>query len=439
MKSKTFKIVCILLLGVNICFAQKENYFIRARPVWASGGQVAKNMTLGLHSVVELKDLSMASFSITAASCYKLYINGEFIGFGPSLAAEKYFRVDQYDVLNKLKLGKNVLAIEVAGYNTDSYYIPNQPHFVQAELIVDGKVLAATLSQSNPAAFKLIASGQRIEEVEKFSFQRTFTEEYKLKPDYHNWMTDTNLVTKKNVDSRSHGRWKTNVEVDVLGVRPEETNKKELLPRGVKYPDYSIVAYSKKLDDNIFEFDKNRTGFIISKIKVKESAKVTLIFDEILLDKKVNIKRLGMNAYVKYSLEPGEYTLESFEPYTFKYLQAIVEEGECEITDIKIREYASSDVSQVKFITDNVNINKIFDAAQETHRQNALDIFTDCPSRERAGWLCDSYFAARVAHYFSGNTLVEKNFIENYLSDYDVRINSLMTIGTPYNSHTKAG
>jgi alpha-L-rhamnosidase len=415
MKSKILKIVCLLLLGVNICFANEENYFIKARPVWAFGGQVANNMTLGLHSVFELKDFSKATFSITAASCYKVYINGEFIGFGPSIAAEKYFRVDQYDVLNKLKLGKNVLAIEVVGYNTDSYYIPNQPHFVQAELIVDGEVLATTLTQSNPAAFKLITSGQRIGEVEKFSFQRTFTEEYKLTPDYQSWMTDTNLLIKKNVDLKSHGRWKQPVGVDILGVRPEETGKKELLPRGVKYPDYSIVDYSEKSDDNIYEFDKNRTGFIISKITVKESAKVTLIFDEILMDKKVNINRLGLNAYIKYNLAPGEYTLESFEPYTFKYLQAIVEEGKCEITDIKMREYASSDVSQVKFITDNANINKIFDAAQETHRQNALDIFTDCPSRERAGWLCDSYFAARVAHYFSGNTLVEKNFIENYL------------------------
>jgi len=39
----------------------------------------------------------------------------------------------------------------------------------------------------------------------------------------------------------------------------------------------------------------------------------------------------------------------------------------------------------------------------------------DCPSRERAGWLCDSYFMGRVAFNLSGNTLIETNFLENYL------------------------
>jgi alpha-L-rhamnosidase len=39
----------------------------------------------------------------------------------------------------------------------------------------------------------------------------------------------------------------------------------------------------------------------------------------------------------------------------------------------------------------------------------------DCPHRERAGWLCDSYFTARVAYDVSGNSSVERNFFENFL------------------------
>jgi alpha-L-rhamnosidase len=51
----------------------------------------------------------------------------------------------------------------------------------------------------------------------------------------------------------------------------------------------------------------------------------------------------------------------------------------------------------------------------ETFKQNALDVFMDCPQRERAGWLCDSYFTSRTAFYLSGNTLIETNFLENFL------------------------
>lgn len=59
----------------------------------------------------------------------------------------------------------------------------------------------------------------------------------------------------------------------------------------------------------------------------------------------------------------------------------------------------------------------IFEAALETYRQNAVDIFMDCPSRERAGWLCDSFFTARVEKLLTGKSLIEKSFLENFLHE----------------------
>ena len=55
-------------------------------------------------------------------------------------------------------------------------------------------------------------------------------------------------------------------------------------------------------------------------------------------------------------------------------------------------------------------------AAVNTFRQNATDIFMDCPSRERAGWLCDSFFTARSEWEFTGRVDVERSFLENFLS-----------------------
>ena len=43
------------------------------------------------------------------------------------------------------------------------------------------------------------------------------------------------------------------------------------------------------------------------------------------------------------------------------------------------------------------DLKKIFDAAVQTYRQNTFTIYMDCPSRERAGWLCDSLGGY---HYF---------------------------------------
>ena len=57
----------------------------------------------------------------------------------------------------------------------------------------------------------------------------------------------------------------------------------------------------------------------------------------------------------------------------------------------------------------------MFDAARETFLQNSSDLFMDCPTRERAGWLCDSFFTARAEWEFTGDNVIEKNFLENFL------------------------
>ena len=41
----------------------------------------------------------------------------------------------------------------------------------------------------------------------------------------------------------------------------------------------------------------------------------------------------------------------------------------------------------------------------------------DCPSRERAGWLCDSFFTAKTEYFLTKESLVEKSFLENFLHE----------------------
>ena len=66
------------------------------------------------------------------------------------------------------------------------------------------------------------------------------------------------------------------------------------------------------------------------------------------------------------------------------------------------------------FNCSNNKLNEIYKAARQSLRQNAVDVLTDCPSRERAGWLCDSYFSAIMEKDFTGHSAVARNFYENY-------------------------
>ena len=84
------------------------------------------------------------------------------------------------------------------------------------------------------------------------------------------------------------------------------------------------------------------------------------------------------------------------------------------MSGLYLREYVCPDASRAHFASSDERLNRLFAAGRETFRQNAVDIFMDCPSRERAGWLCDSYFTARVAQDLCGNTRIEQNFLENF-------------------------
>ncbi len=378
----------------------QDTFFRQAVPVWVSDRQTTKNLTVSFRANFGWDGKGDILFRIAAHADYRAYVNGIFLGHGPCVAGYGFYRVDEYQLKKLIKTGENIIAIEVAGYNVDNYYLMNQPSFLQAEITSGDKVLAITSTQlkksenPRPVLFEAAIFNQRVQDVPKYSFQRTYMEAYKLTPQYNAWMTDKQALFKK--------------------VALERTNNKQLIPRRVKYPDYSIRKYRESLPGGIYKFECNSTGFIGAEVQVTSPSKITFAWDEILTNGDVDIHRLSCNNSITYELQPGQYTLETFEPYTLQYLK-VETEGDCSVGNFYIRQYVNGDVSQAKFTCSDEKINSIFAAAVETYKQNALDIFMDCPSRERAGWLCDSYFTSRVAFDLSGNTLIEKNFLENFL------------------------
>ena len=365
--------------------------FLRARPVWAEGRETEKNLTLSFREVIETRGAKSALIRIAASTDYRLRVNGEFVGHGPCVAAHGFYRVDCYDLKPYLHRGRNVVALEVAGYNEPSYYLLDQPSFLQAEVEIDGECIAATGSE-----FTAYELGQRKADVPRFSIQRPFTEHYVIGPSFDDWAQKAD--------------WQAGEAVE-LSVQPE----KSLLPRRVAYPDYRVhdaVAQG----GGIYKFECNSSGFLGLYVKVDEPARLRVSFDELLgEDGHVHLERLGCRAYVIYDLQAGEYVLESFEPYTMQFAEVTVESGACEVKRIYMRDYCNADVHRGTFSSDNAELDRLFETARETHRQSSLDIFMDTPSRERAGWLCDSYFSARVAFDLAGHAKMEKNFIENFL------------------------
>ena len=150
----------VLLVGAKGWSAEGEPSFARAVPTWPVGAASNMNEFVRFETTFERTGAAMPVLRIAGSSVYRIRLNGEFLGYGPARAAKGWFRVDEWPLASARK-GENHLEIEVSAYNCSNFYIPKWPGFLQAEVVVDNTVLAAT-----PSDFKVFDTG-RIQTVSK--------------------------------------------------------------------------------------------------------------------------------------------------------------------------------------------------------------------------------------------------------------------------------
>ena len=439
--------------------------FVSAQPIWPVGLENECNITTGFSCEFNFPDRQgcVTTLRLAASSFYRVYLNGNFIARGPARGPHGFYRLDEWNLGEKLKPGVNRLAIEVAGYNADGYGVIAQPSFLQAEVVSGDRVLAAT--GSGAAGFDARIIKEREQKTQRYSVQRAFSEIYHLAPGFDSWrasagsdksslveckVQDNKIIIERHVpypaletvtpvwdvskgtiksgpqpDSLWRDRTLLTIGISLRGFKEEElVEAPSIYLQGV-YNEQEISVDTPfeplkpiGLDEKAFhilDFGVNTTGFIGARVSASNKTRLVVTFDEELTEGDVDFKRMRTVNAIVYHLEPGEYDIESFEPYTIRYLKFTVFEGECSIADVYLRKYDNPESDNASFACSDQRLNRVFEAGRETFRQNATDIFMDCPSRERAGWLCDSYFTARAALYLCGNTKVEDNFFENFM------------------------
>ncbi len=451
-----------LPISVLLASSAEAMEFRTAKPMWPTGREVEKNLSVGFRAVFEAPGTDRTVLRLAASTIYRAYVNGEFCGCGPARGPHGFYRIDEWDITNRLKPGKNLVVVEVAGYNANSYYLLDQPSFLQAEIVCGPKILASTCGDG--VRFEAIVITERLQKVQRYSFQRPFSEAYRLTSNAYRWRSEidasTNTIAcsvmankrllprrvpyprfalRQPVRDVSQGTVKTGQKADkpwkdrsLTGVGPKLGGFPEKELEVVPSLELQTVANKTRVEIDrplsapialdlgentyhVLDLGTNLTGFLGATLTCHKKTRLFFTFDEILSNGDVDFKRMGCVNIVAYDIEPGTYHVESFEPYTLRYLKVIVLQGGCRVENIYLREYANPDVWEAHFAASDERLNRLYAAARETYAQNAVDIFMDCPSRERAGWLCDSYFTSRVAFDLSGNTTVEKNFFENFL------------------------
>ncbi len=432
--------------------------FQSAEAVWPAGRRTVMNDFVGFRAAVDIPDRAQSVLlRLTASTVYRAFVDGVFLAHGPARAAHGHYRVDELPL--RLPAGEHVVAIEVAGYNMNSYDVLDQPSFLQAEVVADGAVLAATAV--NGAGFTAVDLPYRVRKTARYSFQRAASEAYRMDADSLAWRTastlsaglpceacDTGVLLPRRVgypDYRRHqpqrciarGRVERNVpcakpvkDRSLTGISsvfkgyPED--ELETIPSlEVQHTRCHPISEDTLYDAQTplplaadtfasFDFSQEYTGFLRARVKVARPMRLWMVFDEILTAGDISATRIDIANIIAWNLAPGDYELESFEPYSLRYCKLMALDGGCTIHQVGLREYANSQPCATFASSDN-GLNRIYAAAVETLRQNSVDLLTDCPSRERAGWLCDSYFSGRAAFDLFGDTTVETAFLENFL------------------------
>jgi alpha-L-rhamnosidase len=424
--------------------------FTAALPVWPAGRESEMNLLVEFRTSVTVAADATAFVRVAGATVYRIKLDGRYVGYGPARAGQGVFRIDEWILGDPLPAGPHTLAIEVAGYNCNSYALLDQPSFLQAEVVVGDRVMAATGGQAE-RDFEAFIRFDRVQRVQRYSFQRPFSEVWRLPgpaaesvrcevrpkvPLLHRGVGYPTFTLRRPRAHLAHGNvtlgsppeipWKDRSLTGIgptLGGFPE--SELETIPsielQGMTIVSAEPATASERfglapLEYRTLDFGTNLSGFLGVRITVEVPTRLALTFDEILADDaRVDWRRLGCVNIVLLELEPGRYEFETLEPYTLRYLTVTALAGACQIEEVHLRELANPDAARGRFDCSDPRLVRIFEAARETFRQNATDIFMDCPSRERAGWLCDSLFTARVAADFCGDMSVERNFLENFL------------------------
>ena len=381
-----------------------------------------------------------AHFTFIAKDIYNLYINGVFIRYGPARAAKGYAREERIELAPYLTKKENVICVYVQSNYTSTLCFALEKPLFAAEIRVEGKTVLTTDD------FRCFEMTDKLKRVERMSSQRGYLEVYRMEKD--RWPFDESLYSEcklipmdmPKLLPRNVAVTKRQEEVGVFvergGVTLDKTRVWEndftrLLDSGTLLRTYpraecdcvlskEMLAFTFDGEEQesgyryeTYSFDRTHCGKFKIKISVKEKTTLWLAYDDILIDGKVKFNREQITHALKWELEKGEYTLYSNEVYTAKYT-TFVFLGDATLQTVAIVRVENPNADRLTFSCEDKTLELILEASRHSFEHNGYDLLTDCPSRERAGYLCDGFFAARAESFFCGENLVERNLLENY-------------------------
>ncbi len=365
-------------IGLFTTGIQKESEWVAKLVGGNSVSMVRKEFSID-------KQIESVMANISSTGLYEFHLNGQKVGdrvLDPvQTNTNKRLVYTTYDITDDVKDVKNAIGVYLAGgayghlYRSDNRYILMQLNIfykdgTEKRITTDSSWMTTT---GGPITYAGLYEGEK----------------YDARLEVAGW----------DEPEFNDSEWKFALEKDID--QKNITLYSQLQPIKEKETINSISDQKFGNDTILYDLGKNIVGYPKIYVDGEPGSKVTIRTAEILNDDgTINYRTAGREWKLEYTLKGSDQEIwnPKFSNSGFRFIE-VVKKGKVVIEKIE-GVHAHSDVTPVgSFNCSNPLINKIQSAYLLSQTGNLMGFPTDCPHRERLGWLGDALQIGISASY----------------------------------------
>ena len=343
------------------------------------------------------KTVDKANINISGLGHYELYINGGKIGdrfLSPGWSYyQKHNLYNTYDITELIRKGENALGAIVG----NGFYNVNNERYRKLVIAYGYPKLIfnITIKYSDGSQENIVSDESCKVSLSPITFSSIFGgEDYDARLEQGGWSTA----------GFDDSEWKIPVLINDSSAKliPEKD-----FPLKVMQEFEAQTISKSKTGRTIYDFGQNASGIISLKVKGNKGTQIKIRPDELLNSEGNITQRSGGGPYEFNYILKGE-GVEEWQPifsyYGFRYAEIEIIEPEdakqkTEIFELKMLHTRNSSPTVGSFSCSDSLFNQIFELINWSIKSNMASVVTDCPHREKLGWLEQIYLIGPSMHY----------------------------------------
>lgn len=352
-------------------------------------------------------EIKSASINICGLGQYELYMNGDKVGDRFLSPGWSYYQkrclYNTYNVTELIRKGDNAVGVIVG----NGFYNINRERY--RKLVVaygyPRLIFNITLTMNDGTERNIVSDSSCKVKISPITYSSIYGgEDYDARLEQKGW----------HVSGFNDSEWQNSIIIrDSIGKLVPEKDFPLKVMQEFEAQKITVSSTGR----TIYDFGQNASGIIALKVKGNRGAQIRIKPDELLNDEGNITQISGGGPYeFNYILKGGEEEAwqARFTYYGFKYADVEIIEPEgwnkkTEIRDIKLLHTRNSSPIAGSFSCSDTLFNKIFDLINWGIKSNMASVATDCPHREKLGWLEQTYLIGSSMHYnFNIHTFYNK-------------------------------